>query len=707
LTDLLAIEHAAARLRQCLRNAPLAELKILCALRFAELLIKVPDRVQEPFLREFVPPLAQAAAKCRPQEFLPTESLTLKRLVDHLRNQNTSVVVPDDLAVISGLCDKTLTAESLLSLPNSDPTIPVGAVRSSAYGITLRCLFVEHHPELGIEGRARILDLTVSASSISNKLPDDDVVLRNPLFEPDDSFRQQALQSIAAARQHLYGRYKLPLNKRYRFDFAIDSSGARFTGDSLGVAFAVGAIATLARLEVLRDLLSISHNVAFSGALSPEGELLPIDSEGLKLKVYRAFYSPIRFLIIPHTHLIDALKYEQELETECPGRRLELVGADTLDQVASDPRLVPVERSSAVTYAARKVWRAKRSPLVEVPALAVLAAIFYVLALPYLNSNPSFVRAEKNGISVYNKYSHLLWQKAFTCSIDTSLQYSSTVLYDLNGDDTNEVAVIPYAESRCPEANRLFVFNSRGDTLYTRPCFISEAVGTDSTQRFYESPGLYIEKVDGVPTIVTLLYRNDPAQVDVKIWSVDGRLRGWYVNWGGCSLALVKDVDGDGIEDLWFMTCNNRMACSGFFVIRADSSFGVSPPYTEAITQTGTLQRGNQLRYTLFPTTDVGRFCLPTSFNHVKRLAEIASNKYEIVMIEGPDLWAYYDFDNKGRVIKTYFTSQFEHRRDSLVQAKVLPSISWEDYQDSLIDAVLHWTDTGWIIEGQLQMNAE
>ena len=420
MPDFLEIERAAAKLRHYLRGATLPETKMLCGLQFAASLATLPARLQEPYLREFVPLLAQQAIKCHAEELLPRESAALTAFTELLKSHSSETVNQQDLAALSGLSElvghdllgrDTAVGQNRFGFDTSNDADSVTPKSTDPHEIQLRCLFVEHHPELGLEARGRILHLQVKVTSISRKLPDDDVVLRNPLLEPDDSFRQQALQSVAAARQHLLKRYGLPLNKRYRFDFTVDSTGARFTGDSLGVAFAIGAIAALARLEVLRDRLSISNAVAFSGALSPEGKLLPIDSEGLKLKIYRAFHSPLRFLIIPHVHLIDALKYEQELETEFPGRRLELVGADTLDQVAGDPRLVPVERIPKIVVAGRKIWRARRSTLAEVTLLVVLLVVFVRLLAPYLDNVPAKVVTRSYGFEVQNRFSRTLWTK--------------------------------------------------------------------------------------------------------------------------------------------------------------------------------------------------------------------------------------------------------------------------------------------------------
>jgi hypothetical protein len=360
MSSILDIEQAASRLRHHLKIAQLPGLKLLCGLQFFELLVESSIAGMESYVREFIPALAEAAGKCRPQEFLPEEADALTRLASALEKIEAGIIgkdVPDLFMKLGEKINGGDGGHESIMVDRKDVTC-------------LTCLFVEYNPDLDLPPRGRLLNLEVSANSISLKTEEDDVVVRNPVSEPDDRFLSQARDSVRAARKYLHEKYGLSLNKKYRFDFAINSTGAQFTGDSLGVAFAVGAIAAVEKVEIFREKLSISPDVAFSGALSADGKLEPVDEDALKLKIYRAFHSGIRYLVIPREHITDAWQYLSELEKKHPDRTLELVGADMLDTVAADPRLVPTERLSVSTYFARKAWQAKRSTWVETPGLS-------------------------------------------------------------------------------------------------------------------------------------------------------------------------------------------------------------------------------------------------------------------------------------------------------------------------------------------------
>ena len=727
MPDFLEIERAAAKLRQYLRSATLPETKVLCGLQFAVSLATLPARLQEPYLREFVPLLAQAAAKCRPDEFLPKESAALADFVELLKSHAAGTVNQQDLAVLFRLSE--LAGQDFLrpdmsagqnrfgfdNLGEADVDTPKSA---DPHESQLRCLFVEHHPEFGLEARGRILHLRVKVTAISRKLPDDDVVLRNPLLEPDDSFRQQALQSVAAARQHLLKRYGLPLNKRYRFDFTVDSTGARFTGDSLGVAFAVGAIAALARLEVLRDRLRISNAVAFSGALSPEGKLLPIDSEGLKLKIYRAFHSPIRFLTIPHAHLIDALKYEQELEAEFPGRRLELVGADTLDQVASDPRLVPAQRIPKVVVAGKKIWHARRTVLLEITLLTILIVILASVLASYLDNVPAKVIPRSDGFEVQNRFSRTLWAKKLEgCD---SLHSDSRVCWtiaDIGWKPGKEVLYGPPTAGACLLSGWWFAYSAEGESLFACNGRVSGVYPTDSIRDdqpdFYEGPWIQDFDINGERVIVSAYNKIYPGRGYLKIWNTSGEVIGWYVLSGTGTIIGDIDIDNEGTKKLYGFAFWNRLNnCIGFFVLPVHGAHGVSPPYWfRDGYDLRHVERGNELRFIAVPLTfDVGELQNQGPRPGSAQLIRLSRDEFRLTsydFAEGPVQYQVdYYLDRNFRCRQVKLGDNFRKKRAALIEEGKVKDIPNDIYCNMLRDSVRYWinpTDSTYTTEGQLR----
>jgi hypothetical protein len=842
MTTVLDIERAAARLRNQLRLATLPEVKFLCGLRFFGLF--APDKATglESYEREFMPALAQAARKSNPREFLPEETAALAYLIALLEAQGAAVQ-PDDFAALGELhanlaavgrapWGSTNDTHDASSKENGRPSSPLratvaGAPPRSAVasgGLTRRtdgssprtsaaatCLFVEYYPDLDLPPRGRCLTLNVTATPISNKVEADDIVVRNPVSEPDDRFLSQARDSVAAARAHLAQRYGLSLRKRYRFDFAVNSTGARFTGDSLGVAFALGAMAAIGKIEVFREKLSLRTDVAFSGALSADGRLAPIDPDALKLKIYRAFHSGLRFLVIPRAHITDAWAYLKELETNSPhpnphpnplpsgegarhdtptnslppgeraerdtptasggsanplppgegarragegeqketvgvspatesipregaglgvnsvegrtinsveGPRLELVGADHLDTVATDPRLLPTERSSAPAYAVRKAWKAKRSAWVEVPVmlglLYALTCVIFPKARCWFDWKPSKVTVTESGFQVANRDGHFLWEKTFDSEFDAL--HSVCRVEDIDGDGMPEVAFMPAADKGpFQEQNSVFVFGtakvwmfSHPELRFSRICTIDgKYPGEEPNQPYW--PQLEIVDTGGGIILITGCMRSEPARNHLRMWSSTGDSLGWYINSGACGFRLAIDFNGDGRRELFFTPLNNRVdpkSCC-LLVLPLTGSRGVSPPYDAGPEyDLSSVERGNQLTYMLFPPTDIARES-KDPYNDVTALRAEGN---------GMLLLATWETDQQPvRGMRYFIRSDFrvDHvsADDVFMRVRAIgdpvagmePVTDWDAYFGACLQAVTYWAGSGWVTEGQLR----
>ena len=701
MNSILEIEKAAARLRHDLKLAQLPELKLLCGLTFFDFVASHRGAGLESYFREFIPTLAIAADKSASREFLPEETESLEKLLDLLKAQPIGVMSPGDISAFSCLAGKIEKGAE-----DSPPT--ASSLGSSA---RITCLFVEHYPDLDLPPRGRILNLIVTASRISSSAEDDDVVVRNPVSEPDDRFLAQARDSIQAARTFLETQYRLPHRKHYRFDYAVDSSGARFTGDSLGVAFAVGAIAALARTEVFRDKLSVSPHVAFSGALSSDGKLSPVDCDALKLKIYRAFHSNLTLLVIPRQHLADAQAQVLELERQHSGRSLDLAGADTIKAVANDPRLMLAERSSAAAYVARKVWKAKRSVWVEIPALLVLlAALFYLVVpasyLPWFDDNPAsaVVNQETNSLEVFNRAGQWLWAEEFPCKL---MPQSIIPLCDVNADGKNDVLFFPSTRDRYDRKGWFLCYSHRGELR-----FEGYGLKTDQCtgQNVYSTGNVYAAAVGGEPIIVTQVFGDGPALTHIRIWSKEGDSLGWYINTGHSRFDGVADLTGDGREELLFQAYNNPMCAVAFFALTVDSTHGMCPSYDHDLTDTGQFIQGNQAAYILFPPSDVSGAAAPTFYNHPGSIPTEVLASGEILIrtqearVDGFPSELIYTLNKSLRVTNASPSDSFWKTRSDLVRDQKLPPISdVAPYLSQIRDAVTYWTDSGWVTEGQLR----
>ncbi|NMC43738.1 MAG: hypothetical protein GYA46_07455, partial [candidate division Zixibacteria bacterium] len=614
MTSIIEIEQAAAKLRRYLRIAQSPDLKVICGLRFFDLFRDKKVVFPESYLREFLPILAEAAAKCRSRELFPEDGEALSRLIELASHQAREVPVAADLVPLMKLASPT--AEGPVA---ERKTVPKEAVR-------VPCLFVEYYPDLDLPPRGRILDLLVTASPISAKAESDDIVVRNPMAEPDDRFLAQARDSVAAARKYLSDRYGLSSKKRYRFDFAVDSTGARFTGDSLGVAFAVGAVAAVARIEVFRERLSIASFAAFSGAMTADGKLNQIDGEALKRKIRRAFHSDLTLLVIPRAHITDAWTYLSELEKAFPGRKLELVGADSLAAIASDPRLVPPERFSTPAYLARKAWHAKRSAWVEYPAALLLISVLAYLILLHLRVIGFDWRIDHlevlgNRFKATNPNGKTMWESgAFEFPLpqrpyDNDPKYTDKQFLpvDVDNDGKDELYFTPAIAGKEKPPALITLYDDDGTIKWTVPTCERTSYSVDTilakgaVSSYVPAHMVSIVLNDGEHCVLTTASASYPARTQVMLLGVDGRkISGPYLQTGHESgPPRLIDIDGDKHPEVIMSTYNRRCMRAALVVLDPTNMAGVSPPYDDSLFLSSKMNRGSQKWYVLFPQTEL------------------------------------------------------------------------------------------------------
>ncbi|MEW5923555.1 MAG: hypothetical protein AB1746_06170 [Candidatus Zixiibacteriota bacterium] len=704
MTSFWEIEQAASKLRRQLQLARLPELKLLCLAEFFKIVDKAPTASIESYIREFLPFIDDASTKSNPTGFLPNEIDGLKSMLDILKIQPPDIVASGDYVTLERLIEK-LKSESFENIP---------LVSARHDQVCIRCIFVEYYPDLELDSRGRILNLLISASPISSRVESDDVNVRNPVEKPDDRFLEQARQSVKAARDYLHRQYGLSAKKRYRFDFAVDSTGARFTGDSLGVAFAVGAIAAVGRVEVFRKRISIPSTVAFSGALNADGKLAPIDSEALKLKIYRAFHSNLSHLIVPREHGVEALEYVKQLEKETSDRRLDIALADDLDHVMADPRLVRTEIISWSAYAGKKIFQIRRSIWVEIPALIILAAIlFYLIAppqwMPWFDDNPAYasINVDSNCLEAFNRENQLVWKEYFECPLENENGSECYKVLDLDGDGESEVLFLSTTISHCDERAWLYCFSPDGELRFKRYCAIANEFPADTQGVYYYAVRVSVTEVNKRNLIITEVSQQCPMRAHIRLWSAEGDSLGWYINRGGSCFCMAGDLDQNEETELYFLNYNNPMNSVAMLVINADSSRGVSPPYDDLDERE--IIQGNQIKYILLPPSELARVPneVSTKYNHpggegIHEDITGILTAYTTESMISQYAKIIYSINDHYRVIQATPTDQYLKRWQELVDsARVLPMDS--EFFDRIRDSVKYWKDSGWITEGELR----
>jgi hypothetical protein len=109
----------------------------------------------------------------------------------------------------------------------------------------------------------------------------------------------------------------------------------------------------------------------------------------------------------------------------------------------------------------------------------------------------------------------------------------------------------------------------------------------------------------------------------------------------------------------------------------------------------------------VFPVTDIGKIDLPTYYNGPGShgIVKKETGTMEIYINEsgvgGAECAVIYTLDRDLRPTRAVCNDAYWKRRDQLVSEGRLPAAETSEYQRGLRDAVLRWTDSGWVSEGK------
>jgi len=587
------------------------------------------------------------------------------------------------------------------------------SIRESVGHEGVFCLFVEKD-DYGKFYRGRMRILHGNIELFGESATTDEVTFDNQIKTPDDPFVGVAYDALKSVRNSfgIYSSREL-INRYYHAHFSIKNSSQSFTGDSIGLAFGLTAYTGLLKNEIHRQKQFVASDVAFTGSLNSNGDIIAVIKETLYLKIERAFYSPAKYLVIPESNKKEAEKILKELSIQHKRRNLKLVSGSRLKDFIENRNIVREEKVCLGEYIGKKAARISHSTKIQVPFLIcllwiLLAFLFPKYFNPWFDDNPQYVTLTKTGFVALNADSTALWYEDFKC--DSIAATSKWKIGDINDDGKNEIAFVPRMNSACSCNVNLFVYSNEGIELFRRRCTILDEYPGDTTHfQSYSIQQLKIVKYEDKVILLTIVTQCMPARSHIKIWSITGDLLGWYINAG--TVVAWEKLNKKGICDkLVFHGINNSMGSTCIFILSKDSSFGVSPPYFSTVFDLSWLKFGNQLKYLIFPPSDYSK-ALNRPYNNIFELYNEGIDEITVYIDEGePEEFSnllLYSLDSSMRVIDVKAADQFIDHRKDLVDEGRLPAVNLNEYLINLRDAVTYWTDSGWVTEGAIRATEE
>ncbi len=549
--------------------------------------------------------------------------------------------------------------------------------RESVRHDAIHCLFIERESSTGAaRGRLRTLEGEIELGR-GNDAPDE-LTCHNQVIAPDDPFIGVGYASLAAVRDALK-RQSITIadGRRIHARYKINSSNSVFSGDSIGLAMALVAYTQALRPLVRWHERYLSGEVAVTAAIDDSGRLLPINTQTLAAKIDRAFFSHVRYLVVPESNAEAARARLESLRQTHPRRQLLLITAATLTDVISDHNVVRAERICLGQFVARKAYRYSRMTTVQIPLLLVLGYLLLCIIYPKawigFDWNPAQVSIEGKEARVSNSSGYRLWEYTFSHEISDGPDVWK--IANIDDDSLNEVLLIPFRRGYFPLNGQMHWFDDNGTLLRITDCITRGKYpesGSEPLNEFEtEGGGVHTVAVNRSVLILTTVGAQQPSRSYIRVWSTNGKPISWYINSGAVQFLTAQDIDFDDTEELIFTGTNNRLGCQSLFALDALNSEGVSPPYDVPGFDFSWVIRGNQKRLIFFKPTLVHRYLGARGAQDCLDFRLLDNGGLQVILNEGSAVAPAYlvvEFDSTLCMVSSSCGDGFEKRLGLLVE---------------------------------------
>ncbi len=180
--------------------------------------------------------------------------------------------------------------------------------------------------------------------------------------------------------KHISGKSVPPKTKR---TLRFQNVRGIYKGSSLGVGSTIIASCNYFNYINSKRRYKISNAAAFTGVVNKDGKVLKVSGESIKDKVEAAFFSWVKYCVVPKENYNDAISTSEELKKIYPTKELEVIGIETVEEVFNHPEIVQIETLGTFEYTRSAIERNKfKSTAALIVMLVLLTLIFSIKFLP-------------------------------------------------------------------------------------------------------------------------------------------------------------------------------------------------------------------------------------------------------------------------------------------------------------------------------------
>lgn len=465
-------------------------------------------------------------------------------------------------------------------------------------GQTAAGLFVVGYNEFttGLVGEISLESIRLQRSTGQDRLR-----FASHVVDADDILAQQAGDLLTNIR-HLHG---LPQNQHIHLSYSINQPPSLVVGNSIGFVLAILGNVALDNLLNNKSFQPVIYrDVAFTGAINANGDVLPIDERNIAAKMSAVFYGPYRAVVIPAANQLAADQALAKLQQDFPHRSIDIIPVAHITELQKKREVVYLQRRRVVDRVKQAVQRYNTVigySVVGVILLVLLFGYIYIIKSPV----PARAILKDDRFEIQNRYGFALWESASLGVKVSRVSLENTVrIRDLDDDGVPEVIIgYPVTADRVVQGN-VVCYISSGEILWKYHLGKPVHYGDNLYDDFFSIARLYLKDFNHDGNMEIVAYGNQTFFPNrIVLLSKRGIKISEYWHSGNIRDIIMGELYPDNqTEELVLAGVNNESDSGVLTILDPFRMNGASPQMKHYYTNQD-YPLGNAIYYIRFPDT--------------------------------------------------------------------------------------------------------